>query len=117
MKKINNKGYVFAFEAIITLMLFCLAISFLTQTRAETTIDLLVLQKENDLLKVWSYDLPSEGELLVDTQKVLGEKFFLKINEKILKNNSEGKNCIASSGKILNKTLNYENIEIKVCFD
>jgi hypothetical protein len=69
---VNEKAIVLTVEAMLSLLLFAVIATLPLQSQETSLAELLILQKENDLLKVWllQESLPSEAEMLKDFETV-----------------------------------------------
>lgn len=116
LKDVSNKGVVFSFEALLALIIFILILLNLNLTETNSLKELLILEQENDLLKVWSVDFPSESEMLIDSSKLFSN-FELYLNEKKLSSAKIKNQSIASEATILDDNLVENKIRIIVYFD
>jgi len=118
---INNhtktKGFVFSLEATIALILFVLMLVALPTHNTSSLKELLILQQENDLLRVWSAKQSSTQEMLSDIKLLFGENGELWINETQLNKAKVAKNSISSEGIILDDSLKENKIRIIVKYD
>jgi len=110
-----NRGFVFSLEAALALVAIASAIIFLPQVENISLEELMILQQENDLLKVWSYDPPSDGEANSDCALMFGEDYSLEIDGRQVKKVSCTKRAIASEAIIVNDLLMEQNFRIEVC--
>ena len=110
------KGFVFTFEAILTLLLFALMLYSIPSQRSPNLEELIIIQQSNDLLRVWSQNYPSEKEILFDTKSIFENKAGVKLNEKEI-TTCTGKNKLATEGIILNDLLIEDKITITVCYE
>lgn len=116
--KIKNKGFVFTFEAIFALLLFALMLFSIPIQDNSNLKELLIIQKANDLLRVWSQDYPNEMEMIIDTKTVFQNTAKVKINDKELVNFTCSKvNQIATEGILLDDLLIENKITIIVCYE
>jgi len=111
-----KKGFVFSFEAIIALLLFTTILLGMNFGEDTSLKELMVLQQENDLLKVWSINFPTEIEMLTDS-KALFENFELFLDGKKINGAGNGKNSIASEAIIVDDNLIERKIRIVVYFN
>jgi hypothetical protein len=103
------KGFVFSFEALISLLIFSLLlISFPLEQKKDFT-ELIVLQQENDLLKIWNNDF-SEGEMKKDLA-YLG-KGVLYIDNKLIYGVEKDEEGVASESIMLDKSLEERKVRI-----
>jgi len=111
-----NKGFVFSFEAIIALLLFATILLSMNFGKDTSLKELMILQQENDLLKVWSVNFPTKGEMINDT-KGLFNNFELFLDNKKISGTKNGENSIASEATILDNYLTEHKIKIIVYFN
>ena len=110
-----NKGFVFSLEATISVLLLGTALLTLFQPHDASFKKLVVLQQENDLLKVWGINFPSEKEMANDAKQLFAENFELLVGgKKIAAAKSQKKNCVSSEAKIIDEDLSERKILIKV---
>lgn len=77
-----NKAFVFSAEAIVALLLIASIAAIPPQKHETNLIELLLLQKENDLLKVWAKEKTSIDEMKSDFEFVFyGKSGKAAINE------------------------------------
>jgi len=110
-----NKGIVFSFEALIALLFFALILMGLPFGETNSLKELILLQQENDLLKVWSVNFPNESEMVQDTS-LLFDNFELFFDEKKI-HSGNGKNSIASEAILIDNDLIERKVRIVVYFD
>lgn len=114
-----NKGFVFSFESLISLLLFSiLFISITTNTNSfDNNIDeLIALKKGNDLLKIWSKE-PDILQVKSDTEFVFGNNASVYIDGiKIVEAKFNGES-ISTSTKIIDEFLIEREIRIIVYFN
>ncbi|MFA6064723.1 MAG: hypothetical protein WCW44_03215 [archaeon] len=113
----SKKGFVFSLEATISLILFVLLLIALPTHQNSSLKELLILQQENDLLRVWSAKESSPQEMLMDTKLLFGETGELWINETQLNKAKSEKNSIASEGIILDNSLVENKIRLIVYYN
>ena len=111
-----KKGIVFSFEALIALLFFATILINMPFGETNSLKELLLLQQENDLLKVWSTNFPSEGQMILDAQTMF-DNFELFINGKKIYGPALKKNSIASEAIIVDDNLIEKKINIVVYFD
>ncbi len=116
-KQRNTRGFVFSLEATISLILFVLMLVALPIHENSSLKELLILQQENDLLRVWSAKESSPQEMIYDVKLMFGENGELWINEIKMNNGITAKNSIASEGIILDNSLNENKIRITVNYN
>ncbi|MFA5763735.1 MAG: hypothetical protein WC915_02895 [archaeon] len=109
-----NKGFVLSFEAALTLILFSLILLSVPQPKTESFTELIILQQENDLLKIWSKDY-SPLEMIKDI-KTNFTNASLFIDEIQLVNGNITKNSIASEGVLLDLILIEHKVRIVVYY-
>lgn len=117
INKISCKGFLFSLEATISIMLFLLMITTLPQVQNSSLKELLILQQENDLLRVWSAKETNTTEMLKDVELMFGKNAEVWINETQLTKSTLLKNSIASEGIILDNNLKENKIKIIVNYD
>jgi hypothetical protein len=118
MEKVSKKkGFAFSFEAIIALMLFSIMLFTLPEQTNPSLKELLILQQENDLLKVWSATNWNEQEIITDTKSIFGDNSEIWINENKILSCKERKNSIASEGTLLDSILIEKKLRIIVYYD
>jgi hypothetical protein len=115
--KFSKKGFVFTLEACISFLIFCFVCINLASTQNFSFSELIVLQQENDLLKVWSINYPSDQDAINDCKLLLGEFFELKIGERIVYSKKKSENSVASSAVLLNENLYEVHFEITAYYD
>ncbi len=109
-----RRGIVFCFEALIALLLFGTILITIPSIKENSLKELLIIQQENDLLRVWSVDFPEQYEMISDT-KIMFDNFELFLDEeKIYQNGIVGENSIASEGIIVDNFLIERKIRIVV---
>ncbi|MEK6959408.1 MAG: hypothetical protein AABW59_05185 [archaeon] len=111
-----KKGFVFSLEAALALVVIASAIIFLPQVESVTLDELMILQQENDLLKVWSYDPPSDIEAMADCTTMFGNNYSLTIDGRELVKKPCAKRAVASEARIVNELLLEQTFKIEVCF-
>ncbi len=116
-KKFSKKGFVLSMEACFTLIIFFLILFSMTFPTKGSLRELIVFQQENDLLRVWSKEFPTEEEIIKDTEKIFSNAVVF-INEKEI---LIGEKCfgesIASEAKIINNKLEEKLVRIVVYSD
>lgn len=111
-----NKGFVFSFESTIALILFALILFSIPNYQSNDFRDLIIIQKSNDLLKVWSYEF-NINEFSSDAEFVFGKRVDVLVDgEFILKSNFGGER-ISTSKKIIDNYLNKRNVTINVYYN
>ena len=111
----NLKGFIISFEAIFSILLFLLIILTINFNTTNNLQDLLILQQENDLLKVWSINYPTIPEIIFDTKLMFDNASVFLDEKEILKSN--GKQSISSEAIILDNSLKEHKIRIVVYFN
>jgi hypothetical protein len=111
-KKAFEKGFIISFEAVIAIIFFSLMLTSISFPKHESLKELIVLQQENDLLKIWSKNFPTENEIINDTKEFFD-------NAKIIVNEKEiliGKKCfgntVASQAEMFDKQLKKNKVEL-----
>jgi Tfp pilus assembly protein PilV len=113
-----NRGFVFSLEAVISVLLLAIAILTLFQHQTFSFKELVIIQQENDLLKVWSAKFPAEPEMASDAELLFKKKFKITTNGNYITCEAgEGKNCVSSEATLLDDSLNEKNVSIKICFE
>ncbi len=115
-KRTVTKGFVFTFEAILTMLLFTLMLFAIPTQTNPNLKEVLILQQSNDLLRVWSQTYPTEQEMISDAKIVFQNNSTVKINGKELIT-CQGKNKISTEGILLDDLLVENNITIIVCYN
>ena len=111
-----KRGIVFSFEALIALLFFATILISLPSIPDTSLKELLILEQENDLLKVWSIDFPNEFEMKNDAS-LMFENYELFLDNKKIYGNISKKNSIASEIIIVDDNLVERIIRIVVYFD
>ncbi len=107
-----NKGFIFSFEATLSILIFSLILISLPYSKTDNYSELIIIQQENDLLKVWSKNY-SETEMIKDI-KQLFESASLFVNDiKILEGNKTNA-AISSEGILLDEFLNEKRVRVVV---
>ncbi len=109
-----NKGFVLSFEAALTLILFSLILISVPQPKTQNFTDLIILQQENDLLKIWSKNY-SPFEMVNDV-KTNFYNASLFIDDVPLLSGKLTKNSIASEGILLDLFLIEHKVRIVVYY-
>lgn len=117
VKNHENKGFVFALESTISILLFALMLFSLPTQNNFSLKELAITQQENDLLRVWSAKETSESEMIKDTKELLGENVELWVGTKQILTAQSKKNSISIEGIILNSALQENKIKIIVYYD
>ncbi len=107
-----NKGFVLTMEAVISILLFGIAILCINLPSENSLKELLIIQQENDLLKVWSIDFPSESEMILDTKSLFENASVYLDGAEILK--GSGNESVSSEGIIIDDFLIERKIRIVV---
>lgn len=112
-----NKGFIFSFEALISLLIFSIlliAVSQNTNSFENSNIDeLIALKKANDLLKVWAIK-PDILQIKSDTDMVFKKNASVFVDGvKIVDSKFSGES-ISTSGKIIDEFLIEREIIIVV---
>lgn len=116
-------GFVFTMESSISAMLFAVvafsALGLFCFSEGPRTEELIILQKEHDLLKIWLLERPPKEEMVNDAKEMFGERFSLIIDgKKVFDGNigRENSNAISSKLLILDKNLKETEI-ILIAYD
>jgi len=117
-RRIGKNGIVFSFEATIAILFFGIILITLPTPSENSLKELLLVQQENDLLKIWGINFPSESEMIEDTQ-LMFKKFDLFIDNKQIFSFSNtdpeiSNESIASEGIIVDEYLVERKIRIVV---
>lgn len=111
-----NKGVIFSFEALISLILFALILISFPIIQETSFRDLIAIQQANDLLKVWSYDFKI-NEMKSDIEFVFNKNATLIIDNQIIYESPFLGERISVNGIILDDFLNERNIQIIIYFN
>lgn len=113
--KSKSKGFVFSMEATLSLILIGLMILSLQAPRSVSLKEVLIVQQENDLLKIWSIQGFDETQARNDVFDAFGA------NGEIIINNRGatliGERIISSEGILLDPFLNEIKVNIIVKLD
>jgi len=112
-----KKGFIFSFEAILSLLLLLLMICFLPAQPNLSLKELACIQQANDLLRIWSLEETSESEMISDTKLVFENNAQVMMDEKIIYDNPKKNNSISTQGEILDEGLSARMVKITVFFD
>jgi len=111
---VNEKAIVFSLEATISLLALLVIVSITPVFEGEGMTELLLLQKENDLLKVWAKQgIPEKNKMIQDFLFVFpGQRGKIVVNEReiFIGEKKQGSNAIAS--KIIFFSRSLEKIEV-----
>ena len=110
-----RRGIVFSFEALIALLFFATILISLPFSETTSLKELMVLQQENDLLKIWSVNFPTNPEMVTDT-RLMFENFELFLDGIKIYGNEGGKDSIASEAIIVDDILVERKVRIVVYF-
>ncbi|MEM4598092.1 MAG: hypothetical protein QW400_00155 [Candidatus Diapherotrites archaeon] len=110
-------GFVFTMESSISAMLFAVvafsALSIFYFSEGPRTEELIILQKEHDLLKIWLLQRPTKEEMVNDAKQIFGERFSLITDGiKVFDGNKSRGNSNAISSKLLVIDKNLKETEI-----
>lgn len=113
----NNLAFVLTIEAILALLVVAAIAAFPAQTEKTDLFELLLLQKENDLLKIWlEEETLDENTLASDFKFVFpqlnGAIEFEGKKIEIGKQYSEAKNSVSSSALFLEKDSRLSELRI-----
>jgi hypothetical protein len=111
------RGFVFSLEACIALIIFGLTCITLFQPTQVSLKELIVLQQENDLLKVWSVTYPTQLDSVKDCEQLFGDRFELKIDGILIHSFRENANSVSSSAILLDDSLSEKLFELTVYFE
>lgn len=110
-------GFVFTMESSIAAMLFAVvafsALGIFYFSEDPRTEELIILQKEHDLLKIWLLERPTKEKMVSDAKEIFGERFSLIIDgKKVFDGNKGRENSNAISSKLLIIDKNLKETEI-----
>lgn len=115
---LNKKAFALTIEAILALLVVASIASFPMQAQKTDLLELLVLQKENDLLKIWLQEELDEKEMASDFEFAFpqqnGEIEFNGKTIKIKKFGYETKRSISSSALFYLANGNLAELRITV---
>ena len=111
----NQKGFVFSLEATITILVFSLLLLTINFPPNNSMNELLIIQQENDLLKIWSIDYPTNSEIVFDATELFGENGRVFVDGTIILNNTCFGETISSEAVILDDFLIKRNFVISIC--
>ena len=111
-----KKGIVFSFESFIALLFFVTILLSMNYETNTSLKELLILEQENDLLKIWSVNFPNKGEMINDS-KLLFNNFELFLDEIKIHETKIKKNGIGSETVIIDKDLVEKKVRIVVYFN
>jgi hypothetical protein len=111
-----KKGLVFTFEALIALLFLSTILLSMNYENNNSLKELIIIEQENDFLKVWSIDLPSENEMVNDLN-LLFNNYELYLDNKKMYSNGNGKNKMGREATILNGDLVERKVKIVVFYD
>ncbi|MDD4250680.1 MAG: hypothetical protein PHX27_00630 [Candidatus ainarchaeum sp.] len=110
----SQKGFLISLEAIIAILMFSIVLLSISFPKQESFSDLIIIQQENDLLRVWSKNSINENEMIQDA-KLFFDNFQIQIdNKKILIGKECNKNAISSETILLDEKLIERKIRIIV---
>ncbi|MDO8648059.1 MAG: hypothetical protein Q7R70_06645 [Candidatus Diapherotrites archaeon] len=120
MKIKASRGFAISFEALTSLFAFFLLLSAIpaSNSQAQGLKELYLLQKSNDLLKVWAlkHDFSTE-ELLSDLAFVFPENCVVLKQNKIPLNSCKATGAfITAKAGIFDSFLNLQEIELVVYY-
>ncbi|MDD3159461.1 MAG: hypothetical protein PHQ98_00660 [Candidatus ainarchaeum sp.] len=118
MTKLNLRGQVFSFETIISIILVLILIVNVNFSINKNYTDLIIIQQENDLIKIWSYNNTNTDELITDAKKFFNY-FKIEVNGKIIFDNLNelnGKNCVTREEEINDLFFQFKKIKLNVCY-
>jgi len=108
----NAKAFVFSLEALIALLLFGLILFSLPLQKPLSLKEVLVVQQQDDLLRVWSYDFPFESEMVTDAKKLFDCFDLFVDSKKVFACSATTNNSVASEGILLDNLLLQHTIRI-----
>jgi len=111
-----KKGIVFSFESFIALLFFVTILLSMNYETNNSLKELLILEQENDLLKIWSINFPSTSEMITDS-KLLFNNFELFLDEIKIYGKKLGENGIGNETIIVDDNLIERKVRIIVYFD
>jgi hypothetical protein len=116
-KLIQTKGFVFSLEATIALLLFVLMLIALPAHKESSLKELLILEQENDFLRVWSAKETSPSQMLNDARQIFEENVVVLVGENPLNQTLLKNNSIVSEGTLLDSSLSEMKVKIQVNYD
>ena len=105
----NRRGFIFSLEAALSLLLMALMFLSIPQAKPVSMKELLIVQQENDLLKVWGASGFDEASARTDVAALFGTNAELFVGNSLPAQGKE-KEGIASEAILLNGGL----LEVKV---
>jgi len=112
-----NKGFIFSFEAAISMLLFGLMITMIFPMQAVSLKELIILQQENDLLKLWSINYPSQNEMEIDAKQLFSDTELFVNNNNVFFTGNKKDNSVSSEAIIFDNYLNETKVRVVVYFD
>ena len=111
----RKKGFIFSMEAALSLLLIGMMLLSLSTPHPVTMKELLIIQQENDLLKIWSAQGFSETNALQDVKAAFGSNAELIVGGHVSTIN--GRNVISSEAVLLTDSLSEIRVRILVQLD
>lgn len=114
-----NRGFYLSLEACVSLILLIIAILAVAGVDPDTNLkEIYILQKENDLLKIWSRKCTfSESEIISDFNFAFPESCGkIEVDGIIISNNNCAGNSISSSAYFFDADLNPRKITLTVFY-
>lgn len=116
----SERGFYLTLEAVISFIILVMIVIAAGNVSNSKNNEIYIMQKENDLLKVWFVDgLDSELEMVSDFEFAFPNNCkILEINGMIIftsKMKCEG-NAVSSSGKFINEFLQVSEIKLTVFY-
>jgi hypothetical protein len=113
----NKLGQIFSIEAIIVFLLVMIFVLNFPTISQKNYTDLITIQQQNDLLKIWSYNYPLSNEEFIYDGKKFFKEFQIKINDQIIFDElkSNNNNCISREEHMMDNFYNLQKIKITVC--
>jgi hypothetical protein len=108
-----KRGFIFSFESAISLLIFTLIILSIPLPATNSFEELILLQQENDLLKLWAKDFSIE-EMKNDLRVFEEASLFIDGKEVISANGKEG---VASEAILLDDNLKESKVRIIVYYN
>ncbi len=115
----GEKGIAFSFEAALSLIFLALIIIYSgNQEQEESSAEILILQKSNDLLKIWAKQgIPGEKEMAEDFLLAFPQHYGkIIINKKETKIGREGKQAISTGFSFFSANLEKKEITLIVFY-
>lgn len=113
----NAKGLYASVEAMLSLLLLVAVLLSIQETEEPSLENLYLLQKENDLLKLWVKNgIPPKEEMVADFALVFpGKSGEIRVNESIISvGNYKGNEAMASEILFIDSQLNKTRVALLV---